>query len=201
MSRLPAFACAVLVAIGAAMLQALDLDITAPDIEAVLAIARGPEAGRAAFHAPYIFQGTDPVVERVEVITERRRVALLAAERIALGDPLFAQGTLRAEEAMRPWRRKVTVVARFTFPAQNAYTLAPPVDIALTDPAVPRVEMKGNTLFALPGPAAGQSLPVVGAVGEALFDAVAIGQVTHTVVVQLGGREVARVPIDFGRVR
>ena len=79
--------------------------------------------------------------------------------------------------------------------------MAPPVDIALTDPAVPRVEMKGNTLVALPGPAAGQSLPVVGAVGEALFDAVAIGQVTHTVVVQLGGREVARVPIDFGRVR
>ena len=75
------------------------------------------------------------------------------------------------------------------------------MDIALTDPAVPRVEMKGNTLFALPGPVAGQSLPVVGAVGEALFDAVAIGQVTHTVVVQLGGREVARVPIDFGRVR
>ena len=91
-------------------------------------------------------------------------------------------------------------MARFAFPLQNAYTLAPPVDNPPST-RVPRVEMKGETLFALPGGTAGQSLPVTGSVGEALFDAVAIGQISHTVVVRLGGREVARVAVDFGRLR
>ena len=72
-------------ALPAVGLAAIDLDISARHIEAVLAVARGPEAGRAAFHAPYILKASDPLVERIEVITERRRVALLAAERIALG--------------------------------------------------------------------------------------------------------------------
>ena len=202
MSRLPFVACAAIIFVGvASSIEAVDYDITSRDIEAVLAIARGPEAGRATFHAPYVFKTENPVVERIEVITERRRVALLAAERIALGDPLFAHGTLRAEEALRPWRRKVALVARFTFPPQNAYILAPPVDIALTEPAVPRVEMKGDTLFALPSGVPGQSTPVVGAVGEALFDATTIGQTCHTIVVRLGGREVARLVVDFGQLR
>jgi hypothetical protein len=183
------------------MPNAIDLDISTADIESVLTIVRGSDAERAAFHAPYLFGAADPVIERIEVITERRRVALLAEARIAQGDPLFARGTLRAEEALRPWRRKVMLVARFTFPPLNAYSLAPPVDIALDDPTVPRLEMKGETLFALPGGRAGQALPVVGAVGEALFDAAAIGQTSHTMVVRLGDRQTARLTIDFGRLR
>jgi len=204
MSRLSYAVRALLVAVGigpAIGLQAIDIDISPQDIETVLAIARGPEPERAAFHAPYILKTTDPTVERIEVITERRRVALLAAERIALGDFMFTHGTLSAEQALRAWRRKVTVVARFAFPPQNSYILAPPIDIALVDPDVPRVDMKGDTLFAMSTGVAGQSVPVIGAVGEALYDAVAIGQVAHTIVVKLGGREVARLPVDFGRLR
>jgi hypothetical protein len=196
---LGAAALAVMAVCGS-RLQAIDLDVTTADIEAVLAAVRGPAAALAAFHAPYIVPVPDPEIERLEVITERRRLALLAEARIAQGDPLFARGTLPAEEALRPWRRRVSVTARFRFAAQNAYTLAPPIDIAVIDSPVARLEMRGETLFALPSGIAGQSVPVVGAVGEARFDAAAIGQGEHTIVVRLGNREAARIRIDFGRL-
>jgi hypothetical protein len=185
--------------LGAATLQAIDVDVTPREMEQILATARGPDAARAAFHAPYLLQAPSPV-EALEVITERRRLALLAAERIAIGDPLFTQGTLRAEEALRPWLRKVAIVARFAFPVNNAYTIAPPVEIALIDPLTPRLDIKSETLFALPGANPAQPVPVVGARGEALFDAVPLARASRTIVVRLGDREVARVPIDFSQI-
>jgi hypothetical protein len=60
----------------------MDLDVTPQDMEQVLAIARRPEAARAVFHAAYVFKGLPPV-ETIDVITERRRLAMMAAERIA----------------------------------------------------------------------------------------------------------------------
>jgi hypothetical protein len=174
----------------------IDLEVTAQDIEEVLAIARGPEAGRAGFHAPYVFKGLPPV-ETIEVITERRRLALIAAERIAIGDPLFTRGTIRAEEALRPWRRRVAIAVKFAFPVNNSYTLAPPIDITLSGGPATRLDLHSETLFALPATNPSQPVPVVGARGEAVFDATAIGQATRTVMVKLGDREVVRQPIDF----
>jgi len=185
--------------LGATGLSAIDLDVTSRDMEQVLAVARGSEAARAAFHAPYILRAPSPL-EALEVVTERRRLALLAAEKIAFGDPLFTQGTLRAEEALRSWRRRVAIVARFAFPANNAYTTAPPVDIALTEAPTPRLDMKSETLFALPGTNPAQPVPVVGARGEALFDAAGIARESRTIVIRLGDKEVARVPVDFSKV-
>jgi hypothetical protein len=91
------------------------------------------------------------------------------AARIAIGDPLFTQGTLRAEEALRPWRRKVAIVARFAFPVNNAYTI-PPNRCPSSALAARRSSMQRPR--------------------------------THvgTIVVRLGDREVARVPIDFSRI-
>ena len=188
----------VTLTLGATSLSAIDIDVTSRDMEQVLAVARGSEAARAAFHAPYILRARG--LEDIEVITERRRLALIAAEKVALGEPLFTQGTLRAEEALRPWRRRVAIVARFAFPVNNAYTVAPPVDIVLTNAPTPRLDMKSETLFALPGANPTQPVPVVGARGEALFDAVGIARESRTIVVRLGDKEVARVPIDFGRI-
>jgi hypothetical protein len=185
--------------LGASTLSAIDLDVTSRDMEQVLAVARGSDDARTAFHAPYILRTPSPL-DTLEVITERRRLALLAAEKIALGDPLFTQGTLRAEEALRPWRRRVAIVARFAFPVNNAYTTAPTVDITLADPLTPRLDLKSETLFALPGTNPAQPVPVVGARGEALFDATGVAQASRTIVIRLGDTEVARVPIDFSKV-
>jgi hypothetical protein len=197
--RVAAGAVVLALTTGPSGIRAIDLDVTPQEMEQVLAIARGPEGARAAFHAPYVFKGLPPV-ETIEVITERRRLALIAAERIALGDPLFTRGTLRAEEALRPWRRRVAVAVRFAFPVNNSYTLGPPVDITLTGGPTTRLDMQSETLFALPTTNPSQPVPVVGARGEAIFEAASVGQSTRTVVIRLGDREVARQPIDFSLI-
>jgi hypothetical protein len=142
------------------------------------------------------------MVERIEVVTERRRLVMIAESKIAAGDHLFSHGTLRATEAMRPWRGRVSVIARLRFPQQNAYVMAPPVDVAI--PNVPRLDLKAETLFGLSGfgLSAGDSspLPVTGASAEAAFLTSVIGQTRRVVVVTMEGRELARVAIDFSRI-
>ena len=195
---LPTAVLAALMCAGSA--QAIDIDVSQQDMEQVLTIARGTDTVRDAFHAPYLLATGDRTLDRLEVITERRRLAFIAAERIAIGDPLFTRGTLRAEEALRPWRRKVSIAARFSFPPNNAYTVAPPVDISLTGGPAQRLDLKSETLFALPSTNPAQPIPVVGARGEALFDAVSLARATRTLVVRLGDRDIARVTVDFGRI-
>jgi hypothetical protein len=186
--------------LGAVSPEAIDIDVSQQDMEQVLTIARGSDAVRDAFHAPYLLPAGDPTLDRLEVITERRRLAFIAAERIAIGDPLFTRGTLRAEEALRPWRRKVAIAARFIFPPNTAYTVAPPVDISLTGGPSKRLDLKSETLFALPSTNPAQPIPVVGARGEALFDAVSLARATRTIVVHLGDREAARVVVNFSGI-
>ena len=83
-------------------------------------------------------------------------------------------------------------MTRFAFPVNNAYTIAPPVDIALIEPLTPHLDINSETLFALPGANPAQPVPVVGARGEALFDAVPLARASRTIVVRLGDRKVAR---------
>src|SRR5262245_40269701 len=109
---------------------AIDLELSVSQIEAALQTARGSEAGRAAFHAPYVFNAVSELVERIEVITELRRAVVMAETRIAAGDRMFAQSTNSVQEALRPFRRRVSIVATIKLPEPNAYVLAPPLDIA-----------------------------------------------------------------------
>jgi hypothetical protein len=54
-----------------------------------LVVGRRPDAERARFHSRYEFRVGDPTVERIEVITEFRRVVLAVEERVRFGDHLF----------------------------------------------------------------------------------------------------------------
>lgn len=186
-----------IVASAAGTIAAIELDVSGAKIDAGLRIARGPESGRAAFHRPYQFSAGDRSIEQIEVITEYRRLVLLGQERIAIGDHLFEQGGRIVEEAMRPWRRRVSVVARVNFPFNNAYISAPQLDIALDGPSgsVPRIDHRNSPQY-LNGP----SMRLIAVDGEAVFDATAVGQTVRTAVIRLAGREVARVTIDFSRL-
>ena len=126
----------------------------------------------------------------------------MGEERIASGDHMFEQGGRMVEDALRPYRRRVSVVARVRFPPQNAYATAPPIDIALTGTSgdVPRLDVRSNTQYAMASGAANQQLPLIGVDGEAVFDATAIGQTLRTAIVRLNGKELARVAIDFSRL-
>lgn len=187
---------------GGALVRGAGADLTPSEIEAVLAVARGDAAGRARFHAPYIVSLTHPTLERVEVVTERRRLLLIAEEKLAGGDRLFAFGTLRAEEALRPWRGRLTIAAHLRFPPQNAYAMAPPVEVRLRGAGgdVPRLTTASETILGLASGVAGAALPVVGAKGEARFDDTSATRAAREAVVLLDGRELARVAVDLSRM-
>ena len=71
-------------------------------VELGLRVARGSAADRAAFHAGYVSVAGDPAIDGVEVVTELRRVVLLAEAYLAAGEPLPEAD--RIAEALCPFR-------------------------------------------------------------------------------------------------
>ena len=94
-----------------------------------LRIARGSAADRAAFHAGYVSVGGDPAIDGVEVVTELRRVVLLAEAYLAAGEPLPEADQFT--EVLRPFQGRLTVIARIRFHPQNGYTAVPSLDVRL----------------------------------------------------------------------
>jgi hypothetical protein len=182
---------------------AIELDVDAAKIDAALEIARSPEAERAAFHKPYVFATSAPIVESIEIITEFRRLVKIAETRIADGDRFFARNTLAAQEAIRPFQHHVSVVARVRFHPQNNYVVGPPVDVVLLDrfEPVPRLDLQSQTEFGFASGKPKPQLPVVGVITESVFDTAVVGQNYRTVVVRVEAKDMARLTIDFGRLR
>ncbi len=182
---------------------AIELDVDAAKIDAALEIARKPEAERAAFHKPYVLATSAPIVESIEIITEFRRLVKIAEARIADGDRFFARNTLAAQEAIRPFRHHVSVVARVRFHPQNNYVVGPPVDVVVLDrfEPVPRLELQSQTEFGFASGKPKPQLPVVGVTTESVFDTDVVGQNYRTIVVRVEARDVARLIVDFGRLR
>src|SRR5918995_1375322 len=108
---------------GRAAVQALDLDVTVQDIDRALSIARSTDGERARFHATYIKKLNTPFIESVEVVSEYRRVVLLTEERIRKGERMFAYSTTLAQQALGPWKTRVSIVARVRFHPQNNYVM------------------------------------------------------------------------------
>jgi hypothetical protein len=186
----------------ASIARAIDLDVSPVDVRDALTLAGGPKADRAAFHKPYVVATPAPTVESIEIITEFRRLVKIAEERIADGDPFFVQNMIAVQEAMAPFRKRVSIIAHLQFHPLNTYAVGPPVDVSLLDvfAELPRDDLKMETLFGLASGKPGQPLPVVGARAEAIFDATIVGQRYRTVLVRLEGKDVARVTVDFGRL-
>ena len=177
---------------------AIKINITVQDIDRALVIARATEGERARFHAQYIQQLNMPFVERAEVVTELRRVVLLAEEQTAKGDRLFAYSTSRADDALKVWRRRVSVVARIRFHPQNNYVDAPPVTITLSGNERALIGVRREAIRALPPGRKGAFVPVLGAVVEGVFEADAVGQAVREFVIALEGHELARVTFNLG---
>lgn len=191
----------VLVALlGSAHVGALLIDITPQDVDRALTIARSREADRARFHAPYIQQLDTAFLERVEVVSELRRVVLLAEEHSARGDRLFSYSVAQATAALEVWRRRVSVIARVRFHPQNNYVDAPPVTMRLAGHAGALIGVKRDAIMAFPTGRAGEFVPVLGAVVEGVFEAEALGQRVRDFVIELEGRELGRVTFDFSSI-
>jgi hypothetical protein len=181
-------------------LEALKIAITPEDVDRALTIARSREADRERFHDPYIQVVNTPFIERVEVVSELRRVVLLAEEHAGRGDRLFGYSVTRATEALQVWRRRVALVARVRFHPQNNYVDAPPVTIRLVGNDGALIGVKREAILALPPGRTGEFVPVMGAVVEGVFEAEALGQSVRDFVIELEGRELGRVTFDFATI-
>ena len=190
-----AAACALLI-VAARAAPALILDLTREDVERALTIARATAGERERFHAPYIKTIDTAAVERVEVVSEYRRVVLLAEEHAVRGDRQFAYSTTRALQALAVWKGRVSIVARLRFHPQNTYIDVPEVTMIMEGHPGALVGVLRAPVHVAPA-APGDRLPVLGAVVEGVFEAQAAGQAIREFVVALEGRELARVQFDF----
>ncbi|MEP6915555.1 MAG: hypothetical protein ABJC89_07905 [Acidobacteriota bacterium] len=190
------------VAVTPAGPRGIQLDLARADIEAALKAARGSEVQRAQFHAAYRVPVTDAFVETLEIITEYRRAVLLAEQRIAAGEWAFGLSSRWAEEALRPWKGKVSVRSRIRFHPQNVYPALPRIDITIGTGADLQSPLRtgSNPMYA-PGIYAAGAAPLIGAEAEADFDAARAAQRVLDVIVRIqGGSDVHRA-VDFGSLR
>jgi hypothetical protein len=180
-------------------LTALKIDISLQEIDRALTIARASEPERARFHARYIQNVNSEFIERAEIVSEFRRVVLMAEDQIARGERFFAYSTTGANDALQVFRRRVSVIARVRFHPQNNYVETPPVTMALSgnDRALVGVRREPIYAFGSSEPGVPQFVPILGAVVEGSFDADALGQATRDFVILLKGRELARVTFDL----
>ena len=175
--------------------HALETDLSDQQIERALRLGRNTAAERERFHRRYVFpaDGRTPVVnglqlESIEVISEFRRMELIAEEHARINDTFGRAGLRDAKQALAPWRRNVSIVARVR------------VIGATNMVRVPRLEVTLDSL-----PAAGPVLrrdisndaALVGGEIETPFDAAVVGETTRTVAVLRNDRLLGRVRVDF----
>jgi hypothetical protein len=199
---IPIGALAAALAVTGVGMAGIELELTRADIERAVKLARGNEAQRAQFHAAYQIPVADAFVERLEVITEFRRMALIAEERLAAGEWAFGIVPRSAEDALRPWKRKVSIRTRIRFHPHNVYPMTPQIDISVGLGREQLVALRTHTdpQYALADDA-GRSAALIGAVAEADFDALKAAQRTQDVTVRVqGGSEVHRL-VDFGSLK
>jgi hypothetical protein len=140
--------------------------LTTVDIERAIELGQSPgsEASQR-FHDAHVILIGDPVLDRLEIVTEFRRVVLRTEDRVRLA--AITWGPRQAAEMLRPWRARVSLVLHVTFSPRNVY----------------------------------YTMPRFGGMVEATFDASALDhRGVYLAGIDLEGREVRRVELDFGRV-
>lgn len=200
-------AAAVAVCAASSAVRAIDRPLTALEINRALALARWPhsDAERARFHGQYVFAVNTPPIEswavdQVEIVTPFRRVELMAEAHQQANDLWGRGGTQDVEQAIRPWRDRVSIIVRVRLlPTLRYVTGVPPIDVALAGPGpVAPIGLRRTPLYANWGLDAPGARAITGGLIDAIFDAAAIGQTTQPVVAVWNGRTLARVGVNFG---
>ena len=183
---------------------AINRRLGSEDIRRATELARWPhtDAERQQFHARYVVAVNSPMVdgfsvERIEVMTPFRRLELIAEEHARIND-LFARGGLHdAEEALKPWRDQVSILAHLRFDLTKAILGVPEVAIAV-EGTVRVFPFAVDSQGVYNGPWDRQVL--VGGIVEATFDLQDVDQTTRPVVVISSGKDIARAPVNFGAI-
>ncbi|HZI80835.1 MAG TPA: hypothetical protein VFD69_15040 [Vicinamibacterales bacterium] len=163
-------------------------------VEFALRVARGSTAERVSFHAAYGSAAADPGIDRVSVITELRRMVLLA-EIHGTGAGAWRDGR-DAADALTPYRGRLTVEVRVRFRPERGCTTLPGVEVHLNGATTmqPAIEVYVEPIQS-PGAATPGSQPaIVGAVIEAAFAVPAVRGV-HTLVIHVDHGALAAIDL------
>jgi hypothetical protein len=202
----PAAVCGLATAMAIGVMPVAISAIRSPldraDMQRALNLARWPrtDADRARFHAAYILPIDGPTidawtVEQVEILTEFRRLELMAEDHVRLNDTWARAGLREAEEAMRPWKGLLSVRARLGLRSTRPYVgHVPPAEIRIEgaeargDPA--RTDLYANC--------AGDTLgcAVVGGLVEQAFEASSVAHAPARGPARWDARELAGTVVD-----
>jgi hypothetical protein len=169
---------------------------------------------RARFHVPYHVEVMQPPVDFVEVVTPFRRIVLDAESRARAGERLYGQREAIATLGDNPSR--VDLLADLTFHPLNNYLGVPEYTVTLLTPA--GMTIRPMTIARMPrfGPRVSGTLPYPyvaggsapngqapsGGLVVAVFDGRALDpRGTYVMSIGESGKEVAKAPVDFGRLR
>ncbi len=209
---LPAF----LLVVAAAFPQAAQRTLSLSEVEEAIRTGQTRiAADRARFHAPYRVVAGQLPVDYVEVVTPFRRVVLAAEQRAQVGDRSFGQR--QALQLLTEGDGQFDFAVDFTFHPLNTFVGMPAYDVALMNgstrviPAsLDRQPRFGARVEGLPPPIpipggqipGGMSQPILGGTVTARFKGEEIDPGgSMDLVVSEGGKELAHVAIDLGRLR
>lgn len=188
-------------------IAAVNVQLSAADIQRALRLAGAADGARAQFHAAYVFPIRDSMIQEVQVLTEFRRTVLAAEEARRRGDWAIAQGARSlsgqgVEETVKPWRGTVTLTATLQFDALHSFVAVPNCELMLGGTPV-LASTAQRTIPRSAGASAGRgpaTTSLVGAAIESDFKAEAVARESRLIVVLCDGREAARQAIDFARL-
>ena len=170
------------------------------------AVANGSEPARAAFHAAYVVDVADPVIEHLEVITEFRRFVLAAEDQLKAGNWMMARGGFdpkgrTLKDVLRPLSGQVSIRARLRFHPQNNYVALPAFDILLGDPTLlPINAVRTPDLKPATGEPGTRDV-INGATIEIFYNAPTVDDRVLPVRILSAGKEQTRVSVDFARIQ
>ena len=178
--RLVACLCVLVSSSSTLAVRAIEVDIDSRAIDQAVAIARERrDAVIRTFNDRYVLAPSDPRFERIEIITEFRRVVLMGRERIAAGN--FSWTAYGMTRLLEPFRGRLSILAHVRFPPQHVIVTVPDYTAVLASvPPGPAAEapdsMRPLDVRTSPYYAAGldENSIMIGARFEADFDARAL---------------------------
>jgi hypothetical protein len=171
---------------------------------------------RSRFHAAYHIEVMQPPVDYIEVVTPFRRIALDAESHTRAGERLYGQREALATLGDNPSR--LDVVVELTFHPLNNYVGVPAFTVSLLPAGgtpieprtISRVPRFGPRLSGMPlpypyvansSPPQG-SQPLLGGSIVAAFDGTTLdARGTYAVLIRDSGKDIAKAPVDFARLR
>jgi hypothetical protein len=179
--------------------------LTDRDVSNAFAIANGSEATRTAFHTPYLVPVNQPVIDRLEVVTEFRRLVLAAEEQLKSGNWMMARGGFDAKgrrlmDVLRPAAGQVSIRARLRFHPQNSYKTLPAFDILVGEPTLLALNTARTPhMETVHTDAQGSFDVITGATIETFYNAPTIADRVLPVRMIFEEKEFGRVSVDFSR--